>query len=510
MINNVLQYLEEACQKYPAKTAFIEPGKSYTYEQAVEIAKTIGSNIAKKKVYGKPIAVIADRDLISLMGFFGIVYAGNFYVPIDKALPLERKNTILRVMDPALVLYQEKDAKSMEGMDLQERHCTMESLYHGQVSIDEEALAKVREQHLSTMPLYIMFTSGSTGVPKGVVVSHGSVVDLVEQFAVTFAFKEDEIFANQAPFDFDVSVKDIYSTIKNKATMCIIPKSMFIMPKKLLSYLDENKATTIIWAASAMSVVATFKGLDKVKPESLRNIMFSGEVLPMKVLHYWQKNLPDANYVNLYGPTEITCNCTYYKVDRPFGMEEVLPIGKAFPNTQILLLNEEGKEVAEGETGEICVRGCSLALGYYNNDEATKKAFCQNPLHNSYIDRIYRTGDMGYYNERHELVFAARKDHQIKHMGHRIELAEIEIPVNALDFIDKCCCVYDEQAEKIVLFYEAAKECNVEIIEKLQVKLPKYMCPNRMIHMEKIPMNSHEKMDRVKLKKMLSEVYHES
>lgn len=503
MVCNVLEYLERARDKYPKKCAFGDTKKEMSYEEVVDTAKRIGSGILKHGIRRSPVVVIADRDLESLMSFFGTVYAGSFYVPVDKALPLERIKTIVHVMNPSAILYQSKDSKVIEALGEERLALTIEELMESQV--DEEALQEVRGEHLTTLPLYIMFTSGSTGVPKGVVVSHGSVVDLVEQFTDTFGFTENEVFANQAPFDFDVSVKDIYLTIKNAATMYIVPKSMFIMPKKLMQYLQENQVTTIIWAASALGVVATFKGLDKIKPSALRKVMFSGEVLPMKVLHYWQGNLPEASYVNLYGPTEITCNCTYYKVDREFSMEEVLPIGQAFANTQILLLGEDDKEVAAGEIGEICVRGESLALGYYNNEEATKKAFCQNPLHNLYRDIIYRTGDMGFYNGEGQLVFASRKDHQIKHMGHRIELAEIEIQVNALEFIEKCCCVYEEEQEKIVLFYESDGERNVEIIEALQKKLPKYMCPNRMIYMEEIPMNSHEKMDRVKLKNMLRE-----
>ncbi|MDE6312754.1 MAG: amino acid adenylation domain-containing protein [Lachnospiraceae bacterium] len=503
MVCNVLEYLEQAGEKYPDKCAFADTTKRMSYTEVVDTARRIGSGILKRGIQGRPVVVIADRDLESLMSFFGIVYAGSFYVPVDKALPVERMKTIIQVMDPGLILYQGKDSKVAEQLGETDKILTIEELLES--DIDHEALEQVRAEHLSTLPLYIMFTSGSTGVPKGVVVSHGSVVDLVEQFTRSFCFDENEIFANQAPFDFDVSVKDIYLTIKNAGTMYIIPKSMFIMPKKLMQYLEENKVTTIIWAASALGVVATFKGLDKIKPLTLKNIMFSGEVLPMKVLHYWQANLSQAAYVNLYGPTEITCNCTYYKVDREFAIDEVLPIGNAFFNTEILLLDENNQKAAPGQVGEICVRGESLALGYYNNREATEKAFCQNPLHDFYRDMIYRTGDMGFYNEKGELVFASRKDHQIKHMGHRIELAEIEIQVNILEFIKKCCCVYDDKREKIVLFYESDGEHEVEIIEELQKKLPKYMCPNRMIYMEKIPMNSHEKMDRVKLKKMLGE-----
>lgn len=504
MICNVLEYLESAKEKFPEKCAFADADRTLSYRQVEDISKRIGSGILSKGVKKGAIVVLANRNLESLLAFLGIVYAGSFYVPVDRNLPEKRIETILQITAPECIVVQKKDKPVAEKLGFRGKILVLEELMESDIAW--ENLQKVRNVHLSTHPLYVMFTSGSTGVPKGVVVSHGSVIDLAEQFTNTFGFTQEEVFANQAPFDFDVSVKDIYLTLKNGASMYVVPKSMFVMPKKLIGYLEENKITTIIWAASAISVVCAFKGLEKVKLTSLKRVMFSGEVLPVKVLNYWKEHMPNTTFVNLYGPTEITCNCTYYVVDRPFEVEDILPIGKAFKNTGILLLGEDNKEVKPGETGEICVLGSSLALGYYNNQEATKKAFCQNPLHNLYFDRIYKTGDMGYYNERNELVFASRKDHQIKHMGHRIELAEIEANVNAIDFIRKCCCIYNKEQEKIVLFYESEKPKDVELIKRLQEKLPKYMCPNKMHWMEQIPMNTHEKMDRVKLRELTFEV----
>lgn len=504
MICNVLEYLESAKEKFPEKCAFADTNRTLSYRQVEEVSKRIGSGILSKGVKQGAIVVLADRNLESLLAFLGIVYAGSFYVPVDINLPEKRMETILQITAPECIVVQKKDKSAAERLGFCGEILVLEELMESE--IEWEKLEKVRSVHLSTHPLYIMFTSGSTGVPKGVVVSHGSVIDLAEQFTNTFDFTQEEVFANQAPFDFDVSVKDIYLTLKNGAAMYIVPKSMFVMPKKLMGYLEEKKITTIIWAASAISVVCAFKGLEKAKLTSLKRVMFSGEVLPVKVLNYWKEHMPHAAFVNLYGPTEITCNCTYYVVDRPFEVDDTLPIGKAFKNTRILLLGADNKEVKSGETGEICVQGSSLALGYYNNQEATKKSFCQNPLHNLYFDRIYKTGDLGYYNERNELVFASRKDHQIKHMGHRIELAEIEANVNAIDFIRKCCCIYNKELEKIVLFYESDKPKDVELIKRLQEKLPKYMCPNKMYWMEQIPMNTHEKMDRVKLRELTFEV----
>lgn len=505
MTCNVLEYLEKATNNFPDKIVFGDENKEITYKNFTHTAKKIGATLAMKGAYLKPIVVFVEKDIESILAFFSAVYSGCFYVPIDKTLPKERIETILSVVASDYVLLKTADKAFVEELGLEAEKIYIDEFMKlaeaNNLSLSERnILENIKSRHLDTNPLYMMFTSGSTGVPKGVLISHKSVIDMAEQFSRVFQFQNTDVFANQAPFDFDVSVKDIYLTIRNSATMYIVPKSMFVLPKKLSDYLNEKKVTTVIWAASAMGVVAAFKAFDKKAPEHLNRVMFSGEVLPIKVLHYWQKYKKDATYVNLYGPTEITCNCTYYIVDREFSVEEVLPIGQAFPNTEILLLDENNHPAEAGKTGEICVRGSSLALGYYKAEEATKKAFCQNPLHDNYHDLIYRTGDMGYVNERGELVFAARKDHQIKHMGHRIELLEIEAVVNAMEEVEKCCCIYDSDREKIVLFYQAETEIQVQIIKSLQKKLPKYMCPNIFCYMEKMPENSHGKIDRYKLK----------
>jgi D-alanine--poly(phosphoribitol) ligase subunit 1 len=499
MITNVLEYLENSAIRFPLKPAIQDPSFRFSYQETVLSAKAIGSALLSFHARKMPAAVLIDRDALSVLAFFGIVYSGNFYIPIDKKLPPERIRLILSAMNPFCVLGKEEDFTSLsqvlEGYPLLS---IPEAMKH---PISQEELSLIRETHLDTDPLYTIFTSGSTGIPKGVCIAHRSLIDLVEQFQAVFHFEPDEVFANQAPFDFDVSVKDIYNTIRNGCTLEILPQSMFVMPKKLLAYLKERKVTTLIWAVSALSVLATLKILDKEPPSTLRKIMFSGEVMPMKVLNYWRSHLPYVMYVNLYGPTEITCNCTYYIVDREYADTEVLPIGKPFPNTEILLLDECLHPTPSGETGEICVRGSSLALGYYNNPENTRSAFIQNPLNSAYPELIYRTGDLGRYGNDGLLYFASRRDAQIKHMGHRIELGEIETILHSFSYIENCCCLYDHEAQKIVLFYQSKENRDPMILKDLQQYLPKYMCPNRLIRFDQIPMSKHGKVDRALLKK---------
>lgn len=498
MITNVLEYLEASAEHMPHRTAVADSEKSLSYQELCVQAKQAATFICKQgNFHNRPIAVAIDRNVESLVLFLGVVYSGNFYVPIDDTMPAQRIRLILDTLQPVLVLRATR-GEAWEGFPT-----AFFADVIGGGEICTERLEAVRRRALDTDPLYAIFTSGSTGVPKGVLIGHRSVIDLVEQFGKTFAFPKDPVFGNQAPFDFDVSVKDIYNAFRLGGTVEIIPKQLFSFPGQLIPYLNERRVNVIIWAVSALRIVANFKTFSKCRPRYLELVMFSGEVMPVKVLNYWRETVDKAQYVNLYGPTEITCNCSYYIVDRPFSNEENLPIGAAFDNTEIFLLDTEKNSLISaeepGRVGEICVKGTCLGLGYYNNPEKTAEAFVQNPLNPWYPETVYRTGDLGQYGGDGKLYFAARKDFQIKHMGHRIELGEIETAVNALDFIETACCVYDGVREKIVLCYQAREACDKKIVGELAKALPKYMWPNRYAYYERIPLNKNGKMDRVLL-----------
>lgn len=501
MQRSVLDYLEQSADKFPDKIVFADNENSITYQEFRKTAKAVATGLIAHVKTGRnrPVVVLIERKIESIAGFFGVVYSGNFYVPVDFSIPAKRIELMIETLQPEAVIVTEKTKRIMEQVKYD--GCVLDLQELAGTAINHEILDEIAEQRIDTDPLYAIFTSGSTGVPKGVLVSHRSVIDLIDNFKEEFAFDETLVLGNQAPFDFDVSVKDIYSTLKNGGTMYVIPKMMFSMVARLIDYLNENQINTVIWATSALRIVENLNVFSQKLPKHLRTVMFSGEVMPNKVLNYWRNYLPDVMYVNLYGPTEITCNCTFYKVDRPFADEEALPIGITFKNTDVFLLDAERKSLVEpGETGELCVRGSSLALGYYNNEEKTREAFIQNPLNPMYPETIYCTGDLVRYAEDGNLMFISRKDYQIKHMGHRIELSEIEIAINALPFVEAACCIYDEQEEKIVCFYQAAEQCDRELLKSLGKTLPKYMFPNRLEHYEKLPLNKNAKIDRTWLK----------
>jgi non-ribosomal peptide synthetase component F len=278
---------------------------------------------------------------------------------------------------------------------------------------------------------------------------------------------------------------------------------MFSVPTQLLDYLTDRKVTTLIWAVSALCLLTTLNAFEYKVPPKISKVLFSGEAMPIKHLNLWRSAYPEAMFVNLYGPTEITCNCTYYIIDRQFHPGEVLPMGRAFPNERVFLLDESDSLISEPQRiGELCVSGTALALGYYNNTEQTARAFVQNPLNSHYMETIYRTGDLAYYNENEELCFASRKDFQIKHMGQRIELGEIESCSDRIPEIKRACCIYRSETQKIVLFYEG--NCTKEtIVRFLRNELPVFMLPHLFYQLETMPINKNGKIDRDQLKSLL-------
>ena len=257
----------------------------------------------------------------------------------------------------------------------------------------------------------------------------------------------------------------------------------------------------MIWAVSALCLISTFHGLDYKVPEKVNKILFSGEVLPYKHFKTSKTHLPEAVFVNLYGPTEITCNCTYHILDAERDYSGGIPIGKPFPNEHVFLLDDTDSLIRSDMTdtvGEICVRGTALALGYYNNPAQCEKHFVQNPLNSAYPETIYRTGDLARYNEDGDLVFSGRKDFQIKYMGHRIELEEIERAMNAIEGVVRSCCVFDEKRSRLKGFYVGTIDKD-ELFETMRSTLPAFMVPGLIRKVDEMPLTKNGKTDRKRL-----------
>ena len=493
-MKNVLEYLNKSSSKYPDKIAVIYEDEKITYMDFNNRCKSIGTFLCDKSEPCKSIVTFMEKDINSLSSFFGIVYAGCFYTFLNPEFPESRLKEIVGVLNPSIVISDDTNIELAKQYFSEIEVVNINDIKD--TPIDEEKLSIVNQNQIDYDPLYVNFTSGSTGVPKGVVISHRSVIDFIDIFTEEFNFKKSDIIANQAPFDFDVSVKDIYSSIKVGATLVIIPRKLFSNPTKLLDYICDNKCTTMTWAVSALCLITTFHGLDYKIPMDVNKVIFSGEVMPLKHLKLWMNALPKAKFINVYGPTEITCNCTYHIIDRKRDYEEYIPIGKSFRNERVLLLDENDKLITEeNQVGEICVSGTALALGYFKNKEQTESLFVQNPLIDGYIELIYRTGDLGMYDFNKDLVFKGRKDFQIKFQGHRIELEEIEKNISLIDEVVRCCVLFDEEKSKLYGFYIGNID-KKELRDKLKINLPAYMIPTSLDQMEEFPLNKNGKIDR--------------
>ena len=498
-MTNILEYLERSAQLYPEKPALVDERQSITFTQALEDSRRVGSSLALSLAKGQPVAVYMEKSVKNLCAFWGIVYAGGFYVSFNTQLPTSRLQQMQSVLQAPFVITDEEHRAALEEVFPPHRILLYQDLVKS--AVDRALLAQIRQRHVDTAPLYANFTSGSTVVPKAVVVGHRSTLDFIDHFCPIFSITQKDVIANQAPFDFDVSVKDIYSALATGATLVLVPRPLFSQPQQLLDFLCEHRATTLIWAVSALCLITTVHGLDYRTPETVNKVLFSGEVMPAKHLKIWMEHLPRAQFVNLYGPTEITCNCTYHIIDRERSYPDGIPMGQAFPNEDVFLLDGDDQLVTSPNVvGEVCVRGSALALGYYRNPDQTAAAFPNNPLNPCYPERIYRTGDLARYSTLGELHFCGRKDFQIKHMGHRIELEEIERAVSNLPGVHRCCCVFHSEKHRLYAFYQGeltSKELRLQLLPTL----PPYMIPNVFRQVDQFPLNKNGKIDRTLLMK---------
>ena len=500
MQRNILEYLEHTVCRVPERIALSAEDGELTFRGVYTQARSIGTKMIRDGNYKQPIVVFMKKHPKTITAFLGTIYAGCYYVPLDADMPRYRIELILKNLNPAACICDDTTFSVAKELNNIGQIYSYDEIATGEV--DYAALQAVRNRQIDIDPIYIVFTSGSTGIPKGVVGCHRAVIDYIENLCEVMKFDEDTVFGNQTPLYFDACLKEIIPTLKYGATTHLIPRKLFLLPVKLVEYLNEKKINTLCWVVSALTYISSFKTFDTVIPQHIKTIAFASEVFPVSQLNLWRTALPNTRFINLYGPTETTGICCYYEVDREFGEDDVLPVGQPFPNTEIILLDENNRGPKPGEQGEICIRGTRLTHGYFCNSEKTAEAFVQNPLNPYYPELIYRTGDIGRYNDRGELMFVSRKDNQIKHMGHRIELGEIEAAANTCSGVGSSCCVYDGEKQKITLFYTGEVSA---LRTFLKEKLPRYMLPHSLVQLDTMPLTPNGKIDRNLLKQRSKE-----
>lgn len=498
MVTSILDLFEETVLKCPSKVAFQDIKESLTFQELQRKAQSVGCAVSKWSDPSQPILVYMEKGVKSIAAFLGCVYAGCFYVPIDKDMPVERIRLILDCLSPKVILYDEKTEEVARRIS--DNIILLQYEEAEKKAVDTCALGDIRVHMKTTDILYVLFTSGSTGQPKGVTISHAAVIDFTEWICGRYNLDEQGTLCSQAPFYFDASVPDIYIPLKTGATTFIPPKSYYMFPQKILKYIAEHKINTLIWVPSALCNVVNCRAFDVCVPTSIELVIFCGEVMPCKQLNEWRRQVPGALYVNMYGPTEATYACMYFEVKRQFSDHEHLPLGRACENSKVLLITDDNRKAQVGEIGEICILGQCLSQGYYNLWERTKEVFVQNPLNPYWMEPMYRTGDLAFVDKNAEMVFVGRKDFQIKRLGHRIELGEIEAVILSQKEVTNACCLFEESTSDIFAVYTGSLS-DTELQEYLFERLPRYMLPNRYVRLEKMPLNLNGKIDRARLNK---------
>ena len=490
MSNPIIDIFEKTVSRFPDKTAIADEERSISFSELRGLALYTAHRLPAGD---SPVGVMAYRNIFTVPFFFGAMYGGRSYVPIDPDMPKEKAEKIISDAGIKVILSCcEKDREYClsAGTEL--------------ICIDTLTLSE-EKAGIDGDTLCLIYTSGSTGKPKGVLKSASAMKSFIEAYIREFGFDENTVIGNQTPFCFDASAKDIYLMAATGARMEIIPTKHFSFPVRLMEYLNEREINFISWVPSALSIVTALNTFSEIKPEYLKRVFFVGEVFPVKHLNRWIKALPELEYVNLYGSSEICGISLFYRVPGELDKDGSVPMGKPLSNCDVRLV-EEGRVICEpGVAGEVYVASDALALEYFNDADRTKDAFVLFDAGDG-EKRYYRSGDVAKYNEQGELVFAARTDFQIKHMGHRIELGEIETAADAIPGVDRCCCLYNEKRQRIVLYIQPAAQSaltDADVRLALKEKLSDYMLPHKYIIMEALPLNPNGKTDRAALKAAL-------
>lgn len=408
---NVTDFLEQgALRHFPNKIAIIEGTRTLTFSEMANFAKRCAAHlIYSSSEINQPVVVYLPKCIDTVLADLGIVYSGNVYCNLDVKSPPQRIRNTLELINPALAI----TSRSLAGILRDIAGSTIVIVCIEDMLEGKPADTKIIQARLSmiidTDPLCIINTSGSTGTPKGVALSHLGTIDFMEWLFATFEFDENVRIGSLSPLYFDIYILELFLCLYKGATLIFVPDHTATFPVKLIEFVQAQRVNFLFWVPSIMVAIANLDLLENCQLLSLQNVFFAGEVFPTKQLNQWRRALPQARFVNLYGPIEIHVDCTYFVVDRNFDDDEPLPIGHPCRNTDILILDDAGNPCAVNAHGELCVRGKSLALGYWNDPAKTASAFMQNPQNTRYPERIYRTGDVAYRSECGEIFWSAER-----------------------------------------------------------------------------------------------------
>jgi L-proline---[L-prolyl-carrier protein] ligase len=529
MTTHLLHHLlTESSQKYPDRTAVTFKDKSITYAdlevKSNQLALMLSQHGIKK---GDRVGIMLGKSVDAIISLFGIMKAGAIYVPLDPLAPVSRLGHILTNCGiECLVTSQENREKLYSephtGFRIRKIFLTglppKGDIHYGEDAdcIAWESTTAGAAGHYCPValsdqsPAYILHTSGSTGVPKGVVISHLNALSFVQMASSFFEINALDRIGNHAPLHFDLSVFDIFGGIKSGATIILVPEFLSTFPVKLAEFIDQERISIWNSVASVLNMLAERGSLDRCNFEALRLVHFSGDIMPVKYLRTLKKHMKRAAFYNIYGQTEANSSLYFPVREIPDNVAWKIPIGKSFPNFEVFALNERHEMVTRpGDEGELYVNSSTVALGYWNEEKLTAEKFVADPRHPSWRTYVYKTGDLVRIDDEGNFVFTGRKDHMVKSRGYRIELTETETVLNGHPHISQAIvlAIPDELIGNRIISYiaplEGEKISAEDIMAHCNMFLPKYMVPEEIFFIERMPRTTTGKADR----KLMTETY---
>jgi amino acid adenylation domain-containing protein len=510
----------------PESIAVVFNRERLTYSQLEEASNRLARLLRDRGCRrGDRICFLMPRSPVAIVTLLGILKADCIHVPLDPSSPAPRLSKILDSCEPRWLLAAGPVTGLLEGLFSNERF--RRSIHLGWMEEGAVAGTNFRWefsqgdmasysgsppdfQNRPEDPAHIVFTSGSTGVPKGVLTTHSNVIHFVDWGVRYFGIGPLDRVSAHSPLHFDLSMFDMFGAFGAGAQLHQVPPELSLMPHKLAAFIRDSELTQWLSVPSLLHYMAKFDVVRFHDFPSLRRLLWCGEVFPTPGLIYWMKRLPHATFTNLYGPTEATIASSYYQVPRcPESDREPIPIGTPCPGEELLILDEKLQAVPAGIVGDLYIRGVGLSRGYWQDPEKTSAAFLSLPRDNGPSDRIYKTGDLAKVGEDGLFYFLGRADSQIKSRGYRIEPGEIEAALSALEGLQQCavvaiptegfegqaiCCAYSQ--------LPGASVTPAELQEQLNRLLPSHMLPAHWMLLDQMPANASGKIDRKKLQEL--------
>lgn len=501
MITLVQDYFSQSATRFPDKIAISCEQQELTFAETENRSNSLAHAIKDADIpRGSFVPFFLKKSPHSIVSILGILKADCAYVPLDINSPAQRLQSILKASNASLVVVDNTSQPVFEELLGNDSGVTLLNIE----TVDQSKTIPLDYQNLSIDIAYVLFTSGSTGMPKGVMIPHKAIIDYIDWCVETYDLTDQDVISNHAPLYFDNSTFDLYTAFKTGATLHLVHDELNAVIPALVKWIQQREITTFFCVPSVMTLLAKSR---RIKPDSfpkLRHVIFAGEVLPPDVLKTWMDLYPHIQFTNMYGPTEITVDCSYHIVNqKPDESTKAIPIGKARKNMELFVRVESGELSQQpGARGELLVRGTSVAYGYLGDSEKTESAFIQNPQHSIFHDPLYCTGDLVEIDNQGDYIFIGRADNQIKYLGYRIELGEIEASLTQIDGVIEGVVVFGKNPahgnDEIGALVQLEKGFELPALtQQLQQRLPPYMVPTLIrTSNEDFPRTPNGKYDR--------------